>query len=665
VATSIGTKQPQLNGTGFVKVTGTTVSYDNATYLTTGTASSTYLPLAGGTLTGALAGTTSAWNGYAINATPPSVGTAQTFVRYINAGSDWYIGSESSIAGGFFAGASAYASVLFGQNPFQFITGGVKRFEIATGGITSTVGFTGTSATFSGNVRINAPISGTNKLIFGIVGTDYSWLEYNDATGNIGYSSKYSHIFYGGGVGTTQILSLANNGVATFSSTIIAGNSANSSSAESLFLKGKAITSGGAGPYGDYGSIVLSADSSYTSGARRYLITSAYSSNRFGIIQSVDSTTTPTLGDAGAISSGNLIFHILNTGAAVFSVPLSGTSATFSSTISAAGGISTTGSFTSTVSGTSELRLQGGAYGGNYNTSLRSLAGAVGVLQFGNNGENYVLIGNTGISSNTYLSFRINCTTEATSSGTEAFRITSSGVGNSSTSFNGTSAFLSSVSIGTNTLLQTSTNRTVLTINGVSSNVLNFGIGGTLSGYIYNDAATTGIYAQGNLYLQADGANFTSFTNNSLERMRISNVGSVFYKGYFGSNLMGGFSVIGTLSAVNTGNRYLHVKINTIANMMYWIKIFGYVYTTTIIEGMSGGYIGGGTGAVQQTFANGNIVTQYQNNGFLEIVVDTINTSTTNRWGSITFLGGTDTIASVIPLEIMAYSWTASTTMVY
>ena len=34
VATSIGTKQAQLNGTGFVKVVGTTVSYDNNTYLT-------------------------------------------------------------------------------------------------------------------------------------------------------------------------------------------------------------------------------------------------------------------------------------------------------------------------------------------------------------------------------------------------------------------------------------------------------------------------------------------------------------------------------------------------------------------------------------------------------------------------------------------------------
>ena len=349
-AQASGSYQAALSGTGFVKISGSTISYDNSTYLTTSSASSTYLPLSGGTLTGALGGT---------------------------------------------------------------------------------------SATFSGNVRINAAINGTNKLIFGIAATDYYWLEYNDATGNIGYSSKYNHIFYGGGSGTTQILSLANNGVATFSSTIIAGNSANSSSSESLFLKGKAITSGGAGPYGDYGSIVLSADSSYTSGARRYLITSAYSSNRFGIIQSVDSTTTPTLGDNGAITSGNLIFHILNTGAAVFSVPLSGTSATFSSTISASGGISTTGSITSTVGGTSELRLQGGGYGGSYNTSLRSMGGAVGILQFGNNGENYVLIGNTGTSSNTFLSFRVNCTTEATNSGTEAFRITSTGAGNSSAYFTG------------------------------------------------------------------------------------------------------------------------------------------------------------------------------------------------------------------------------------
>ena len=79
---------------------------------------------------------------------------------------------------------------------------------------------------------------------------------------------------------------------------------------------------------------------------------------------------------------------------------------------------------------------------------MRSITGAVGVLQFGNNGENYVLIGNTATSANTYLSFRINSTTESTASGTEAFRITSTGVGNSSTNFYGAATFSSSVNIG-------------------------------------------------------------------------------------------------------------------------------------------------------------------------------------------------------------------------
>jgi hypothetical protein len=47
-------KQAALNGTGFVKISGTTISYDNSTYLTTSAAASTYLPLTGGTLSGAL-----------------------------------------------------------------------------------------------------------------------------------------------------------------------------------------------------------------------------------------------------------------------------------------------------------------------------------------------------------------------------------------------------------------------------------------------------------------------------------------------------------------------------------------------------------------------------------------------------------------------------------
>jgi hypothetical protein len=49
---TFNSKQQALNGTGFVKISGTTISYDNSTYLTTAAAASTYLALAGGTMTG-------------------------------------------------------------------------------------------------------------------------------------------------------------------------------------------------------------------------------------------------------------------------------------------------------------------------------------------------------------------------------------------------------------------------------------------------------------------------------------------------------------------------------------------------------------------------------------------------------------------------------------
>ncbi len=77
IQTQLNAKQAQLNGTGFVKASGTTISYDNSTYLTTSSAASTYLPLAGGTLTGALIGTTASFTSNSGNFTLGSqAGTA-------------------------------------------------------------------------------------------------------------------------------------------------------------------------------------------------------------------------------------------------------------------------------------------------------------------------------------------------------------------------------------------------------------------------------------------------------------------------------------------------------------------------------------------------------------------------------------------------------------
>lgn len=70
-------KQAALSGTGFVKISGTTISYDNSTYLTTAAAATTYLPLTGGALTGALTGTNITLSGYII---APTGGTSD--IRY-------------------------------------------------------------------------------------------------------------------------------------------------------------------------------------------------------------------------------------------------------------------------------------------------------------------------------------------------------------------------------------------------------------------------------------------------------------------------------------------------------------------------------------------------------------------------------------------------------
>jgi len=73
-----------------------------------------------------------------------------------------------------------------------------------------------------------------------------------------------------------------------------------------------------------------------------------------------------------------------------------------------------------------EFRVVGGNYGTNYNTYLRSNSSAQGVLQLGNNAENYIIAGNTA--SGGLLIFRVNGTTESVTTGTEAMRLTSAGI---------------------------------------------------------------------------------------------------------------------------------------------------------------------------------------------------------------------------------------------
>jgi hypothetical protein len=78
-------------------------------------------------------------------------------------------------------------------------------------------------------------------------------------------------------------------------------------------ISGHGLLSGGS-RFGSYGNLLLNANTLFTSSAKRILITNAFETNKFAIIRSVDSTTDPSLGDSGVISSGTADFVINNTG---------------------------------------------------------------------------------------------------------------------------------------------------------------------------------------------------------------------------------------------------------------------------------------------------------------------------------------------------------------
>ena len=115
---TFNSKQQALNGTGFVKISGTTISYDNSTYLTTAAAASTYLALAGGTLTGALGGTTASFSGQIQAAT---LRANEGIIQLFKAGS--FRGGLYTLDAAIGSGTD-YSPTLTSETDINFITGG-------------------------------------------------------------------------------------------------------------------------------------------------------------------------------------------------------------------------------------------------------------------------------------------------------------------------------------------------------------------------------------------------------------------------------------------------------------------------------------------------------------------------------------------------------------
>ena len=102
--------------------------------------------------------------------------------------------------------------------------------------------------------------------------------------------------------------------------------------------------------------------------------------------------------------------------------------AQFYQSLDVSGTVSTGGNFLATSGGIAEIRLRGGGYGTSYNTSLRSIVGAPGVLQMGNNGPNYILAGNTVAGG--LLEFRVNCNSESVTSGSKVLTLNANATAN-------------------------------------------------------------------------------------------------------------------------------------------------------------------------------------------------------------------------------------------
>jgi hypothetical protein len=159
---------------------------------------------------------------------------------------------------------------------------------------------------------------------------------FNIYASRFGGTGKYLTLNSTGAVENMRLISNGNVGIGTTAPTqllSVAGNTdlGNSignvqASTYTTRLSGFALYYDASNRYGNYGVLLLNADSGWSASSRRFMITNSYDTNRFAIIRSVDATTDPSLGYGGSVSSGTVDFQINNIGAATFSSTVTATS---------------------------------------------------------------------------------------------------------------------------------------------------------------------------------------------------------------------------------------------------------------------------------------------------------------------------------------------------
>jgi hypothetical protein len=220
-ATIIGT----LNATTLVKSGGTASQFlkadgsvDSSTYLTTASASSTYLPLAGGTLTGALSGTSATFSG-SVTATS----TSSLF-------KEGYIIRASTTSGGGSQPAYTYYTAAGSKRWSSFLDVGSDKFHIANAANSEL--FTITQA---GNISIGSTVDAGFKT--------YIKAGASGLLLSAGTTSGDNALLIQNAAETTTLFNIKGDGAATFTSSVSA-SSFNTSSKSNISQNSGTVPAG-------------------------------------------------------------------------------------------------------------------------------------------------------------------------------------------------------------------------------------------------------------------------------------------------------------------------------------------------------------------------------------------------------------------------------------
>jgi hypothetical protein len=239
-ATIVGT----LNATTLVKDGGTSSQFlkadgsvDSSTYLTTSSAASTYLPLTGGTLTGALSGTSATFSGnLEAGRIGGAVSVGDLFIDSAN--NSVYVGRQSSTSGD---NSKFYVrNRLNTLNALSVDPGGNGAVDVvgtfsttrgtnlatATGNVGIGNATAATKLDVSGTIRSigqTDPTSGVGMELFYRAADTSSYIQSYDRTNDAWKDVRiYGNTLYFGSQGTNN-LTIASTGAATFSSSVTAG----------------------------------------------------------------------------------------------------------------------------------------------------------------------------------------------------------------------------------------------------------------------------------------------------------------------------------------------------------------------------------------------------------------------------------------------------------